>query len=251
MKPLSEIVKASKVHQIVLSHGEVDNLPHMRIADLKSKMSENYTLWTEEKILELLRTEFPPEVLAAYTKLKPLAFKADLARYCIIYTYGGLYIDLLATLIDTTVLDQLNSDDSDVILFRDVPMAKLSYVISNTIFWFKEPKHEILHNLIFSVVENINTKRYGSHFHSVTGPIAFGEEVVKYQLSRDSSTILIGDTTMDDWTPFHTFNSTEIAYPLKFSSRRPMNSEYENEVPSGYESGTKYYQMWLDRDIFY
>jgi mannosyltransferase OCH1-like enzyme len=33
-------------------------------------------------------------VLACYDKLNPNAFKADLFRYSVVYTYGGCYLDI-------------------------------------------------------------------------------------------------------------------------------------------------------------
>ena len=37
---------------------------------------------------------FNENVLYAYNKLAPYAYKADLARYCILYLHGGIYIDM-------------------------------------------------------------------------------------------------------------------------------------------------------------
>jgi hypothetical protein len=38
--------------------------------------------------------EYPPDVLTAYDRLIPTAFKADLWRYCVLYKYGGVYLDI-------------------------------------------------------------------------------------------------------------------------------------------------------------
>ena len=50
-----------------------------------------YTLYSKEMLLEIIAKEFGKEVLSAFNKLKPYAYKADLARYCISYLYGGWY----------------------------------------------------------------------------------------------------------------------------------------------------------------
>jgi hypothetical protein len=38
--------------------------------------------------------EYPPDVLMAYDRLIPTAFKSDLWRYCVLYKYGGVYLDV-------------------------------------------------------------------------------------------------------------------------------------------------------------
>jgi hypothetical protein len=43
---------------------------------------------------EQFLTQFPPEVLAAFQSLKPGAYKADLWRLCILYQFGGIYMDI-------------------------------------------------------------------------------------------------------------------------------------------------------------
>jgi len=42
---------------------------------------------------EFIAREYPPDVLMAYDRLIPTAFKADLWRYCVLYKYGGVYLD--------------------------------------------------------------------------------------------------------------------------------------------------------------
>ena len=42
---------------------------------------------------EFIGREYPPDVLMAYDRLIPTAFKADLWRYCVLYKYGGVYLD--------------------------------------------------------------------------------------------------------------------------------------------------------------
>ena len=52
-----------------------------------------YRLYNDNDIKSFLASWFNPEVLQAYELLKPYAFKADLARYCLLYVYGGYYFD--------------------------------------------------------------------------------------------------------------------------------------------------------------
>lgn len=249
MKSLYDIAINSPVHQILLARGDLDTLPTQKIDAMKSLFKGDYTLWTEEKIVTLLKDKFSPEVLEAYLSIKPLAFKADLARYCIVYTYGGWYFDILLSVQETSVLKYLDYRH-DAILFRDIPFTDVSISIANTLFWFKEPGHEILRNLIDRVVSNILTKNYGPHAHSVTGPIAFGIEVAKYQIENPGYTFAVGDSLMIGNKPSHGFNIIELKDTKIFSSRRAMDKEYPELLPSGYEIGSTYFELWRRRAIF-
>ena len=51
-------------------------------------------LFHDEDCRSFIEREYPPDVLMAYDRLIPTAFKADLWRYCVLYKYGGAYLDV-------------------------------------------------------------------------------------------------------------------------------------------------------------
>ena len=51
-------------------------------------------LFDDEDCRRMIEKNFDPQVLAAYDKLIPGAFKADLWRYCVLYLHGGVYLDI-------------------------------------------------------------------------------------------------------------------------------------------------------------
>ena len=51
-------------------------------------------LFHDAECRAFISREFPDDVLYAYDNLIPTAFKADLWRYCILYKYGGVYLDI-------------------------------------------------------------------------------------------------------------------------------------------------------------
>jgi mannosyltransferase OCH1-like enzyme len=79
---------------------------HWHSKQLLPKMSENYTklknenpeleffLFDENDSREFIKNNFNSEVLNAYNKLLPCAYKADLWRYCVLYINGGIYLDI-------------------------------------------------------------------------------------------------------------------------------------------------------------
>ena len=51
-------------------------------------------LFHDQDCRSFIEREYPPDVLMAYDRLIPTAFKADLWRYCVLYKYGGAYLDV-------------------------------------------------------------------------------------------------------------------------------------------------------------
>jgi hypothetical protein len=51
-------------------------------------------LFNDADCRAFIENEYPPDVLRAYDRLIPTAFKADLWRYCVLYKYGGVYLDV-------------------------------------------------------------------------------------------------------------------------------------------------------------
>lgn len=249
MTTLYDVAIASPVHQILLSSGPLDRIPTEKIEHTEAIFNGVYTLWTEDSIVELLKTNFEPKVLDAYNSIKPLAFKADLARYCIVYVYGGWYLDVLASIVNPELLKYIKNDRQGII-FRDIPLNDNPLVISNTVFWFKDPKNKVLKKLIDRVVFNILSRNYGNHPHSVSGPVAFGAEVAANQLNAATYDFAIGTSLMIDNRISHCFSWTGIPDTQIFSQRRAMNEEFEDLVPTGYETSSTYFKMWENREIF-
>lgn len=54
----------------------------------------NYIVWDDNKIRELLISKFDKKYIETYDNYKIFAQKADFARYAILYTYGGIYLDM-------------------------------------------------------------------------------------------------------------------------------------------------------------
>lgn len=249
---LYDLAIQSPVHQILLSHSEIDKVPESQVAALKSNFPGPHTLWYEDKIVDLIQSNFDKSVLEAYRSIKPLAFKADLARYCILYTYGGWYFDLFVEIKDANILKKFD-EDMEFIFFREIPVPPFGAVYStaNTLFWVKNAKNTILAKTIDRTVDNILNKRYNNHPFAVTGPMVFGREIANYQLSNDDHKLLIGDCQLVDSRPTHVFNVIGEPNALVFSSKRGIGEDTSSMVPTGYESHPNgYYQMWLDRDIF-
>ena len=59
-------------------------------------MNDNINLeyYDDTGARDFIINNYPSEVLWAYDKLIPGAYKADLWRYCVLYINGGIYVDI-------------------------------------------------------------------------------------------------------------------------------------------------------------
>jgi mannosyltransferase OCH1-like enzyme len=109
----------------------------------------------------------------AYKILKPGAYKADLWRLCILYKYGGIYIDAYAT--------------PFVSLKKMLPKYSFVSILDASIygkgihngFIMAKRHHPFLKQCIEDIVENVNNKFYGKSSLDITGPIALSKAINK------------------------------------------------------------------------
>lgn len=86
-----------------------------------------------------MKSQMGEVVLKCYDKLIPNAYKADLWRYSVVYTYGGCYIDIgfmAAASISTLI-------SSSTIFLSSVDDVVGNYAL-NSAFFCTTPKNKIL-----------------------------------------------------------------------------------------------------------
>ena len=141
----------------------------------------NYLFYNDNECETFIKENFEFSVYEAYTKLVPGAYKADLWRYCILYFYGGIYIDIKYECINNfKFIDLINEKRLfPHVLDRKMGWAKKQVGFYNG-FMISKPKNMFLMKLINKVVENVRTKFYGLNCLHPTGPllvaITFEEE---------------------------------------------------------------------------
>ncbi|OYX25147.1 MAG: hypothetical protein B7Z10_07205 [Rhodobacterales bacterium 32-66-7] len=141
-------------------------------------------LFEQDEIRSILADCFDREVLAAYDALLPYAFRADLARYCLLYQFGGLYSDLSYLHVQPIILQQ----EKDLILFRDLPGLNPPYALSNSVI-LARPEHPLMEAAIRQIVAHHLAGFVGTSSLQVTGPHMLG----KLQQARpEDRSVLIG-----------------------------------------------------------
>lgn len=140
------------------------------IEQLKLKNSNyNYYFYTDEDILDFIKTNYSTEIYNAYNKLQIGAAKADFWRYLVLYKYGGVYLDL-----DSYITISLD----DFILNQDKAIVTRENNYGHFVQWCLLIKsgHPILQYTIENVLKKIFEKKE-TRLNYITGPPVLSESI--------------------------------------------------------------------------
>ena len=238
-----------KIHQILITDNNTipEKLPDYGDYCQKETLSfyegQDYKLWSGNEIENFLSAQFSQIVVDTYHKLKPYSYKADLARYCLLYVYGGLYFDLNTRFINPFVIDQY--DPASLFVFRDYHLVnKKSWSASTTIMYAK-PNSPVLETAIDILVTNVKNNNYGHAPHMVTGPGVLGQAIMQNDpMLTNTNGELICLLPMHEmkWFGFVQDNGNIVAF------RKPVMAGDLTSL--GYEYVNNYFEMWNNLDIY-
>lgn len=216
------------IHQIWFQ-GE-ENIPeHLKVyhkswIDMNPKYEVK--VWDEKSIQEVLIKFNDKETTDMYNNYVYMIQKIDLAKYVILYIYGGIYIDM-----DIKCLKPITDEflgDNDVILselvynffhaslFVCVGHNAMEKIINNGVI-MTVPKHPILLYTIEQAKKNKNSFYYNInkpiYVFSSTGPICLTLATKKFKSENESSKIKIIDETYFEACDLIQVNNEECKFP--------------------------------------
>ena len=207
----------------------------------------HYTRHNGESLRAFITQHFDREVVAAFDKLRPYAYKADLGRYCLLYQHGGWYADI-SILIRQPVGPV--GPDVDLVYFFDlgdgvVPGRSL-FDVSNSLIYAK-PRQSILEQAIRTVVRHCQEEYYGTSIYCPTGPGVLGAAIASQPRSRRHLT-----GHLMALTPNHPRRNLSFVLPdgqiLALFKKGWMPP---GEVLFGKREGTNNYaDLWVQRRIY-
>jgi hypothetical protein len=245
-----------KIHQILIN--DTNKLPdefpefhNICIEQIKKLYpDEEYHLYSGEELEEIIKDNFHRDVYTSYKKLKPYACKADLVRYCLLYLYGGLYIDLNLYFINTIP----DLDELGFFAFRDIiKSSKRSWSVANSII-FSSKKSKIMKKCIDIVVENCKKEYYGISVLDVSACIVLGKAIMTANEDID----YISTAGELSWIKpkkekKYKYN---IAYLMDVGDkiiayRKPVNKNNSGDISYlGFNGTNNYVKMWEERDVY-
>lgn len=131
----------------------------------------DFLFFDDEACEDFIEKHFEHDIQEAFLQIIPGAFRADLFRYCYLYIYGGIYLDInkkfLVNL--STFIEPIH----DMVLVQDrMPKGIFQAFIAIV------PKHPLMYNTIKTCVHNIQNK-VSKDVLEITGPIVLQDEFIK------------------------------------------------------------------------
>jgi len=165
-KTIIQTFHTNKIHEELYN-----NIELMR----KLNPEYDYRLITDEEGIELMKQNFSPRVLSAFQQLKLGAAKGDFIRYIALFLFGGVYVDLDASI--QLDLNTLISPNNEFVFFinGDINLEQFCFMI--------RPKHEIMLKIIEEMVIRIENKE--GNIFKATGPTLFNDVV--YNMMNNTS----------------------------------------------------------------
>lgn len=203
-----------------------------RVELLKSQNPRfEHHLFDDNDCREFIKKYFRSDVLNAYDRLIPGAYKADLWRYCVLFINGGIYLDIKFICNNNFKLIEL-TEKEHFVKDRILPLS-----IYNALMVCKAG-NPFLYKCIRSIVNNVNNNYYGSSPLHPTGPILLGNIILRNKLKLNIDMK-------------HYENGGYIIYKNRFIISTEYN-EYNSERTKTYENKNlkRYDAMWNEKNIY-
>ena len=202
-----------------------------------------HKLYSDTDIKKFMRDSFGDEVIAAYNKLAPYAYKSDLARYCILHEIGGWYLDIGLRLSGTRINIPENIS---LIAFRDQPYSHTfsSFACANGAIYAK-PKHPAVAKAIELSIQNIHSNYYGISPLCPTGPTLWGRAIA---ITGIDSSYFFGDFM--DLTPAHHKKNKAMVLPDGSILGYHKQSGGGNLESLGAQGTNNYNKLWHTRSVY-
>ena len=187
-------------------------------------------IFDDAECATFLTANFPPEVVAAFHSLRPGAYKADLWRYCVLYIYGGIYMDIKLRPTDDFRLSSLlvrEQFTNDGVYTQD---GKKHYSVYNGLMSCKK-ESPILLKAIVQIIVNVSRKYYGPTQWSITGPRLLA---ALYEASSDIEPLYY----------VHFGPSTNQTIKLNNKNVFTEYDGYRSDIHSNYSS------LWTSRQVY-
>jgi mannosyltransferase OCH1-like enzyme len=126
----------------------------------------SHYLYDDREIDEFMRDYYNGRIYNAFCKLAIGAARADLWRYCVLYKYGGVYLDIDAAIIKSLDEGLIRVDD-DAVITRE----QVAGLFNQWILIFSKA-HPLLKAVIDECVENIESRSSNNILH-LTGSTVF------------------------------------------------------------------------------
>jgi hypothetical protein len=239
--PNSSVISSTTIPKRIIQTWRKDISKDMEYAIRVTKELNpdfDYVFYDDSDCEIFLKKHFDSSVLCAYNMLIPTAFRADLWRYCYLYIYGGIYMDIKSIL--QVPLYKILEKNPDLILVKDI----FPTFIYNG-FIGSPPNHPLLKLTIDMVVEQILNRDKRSDPYDITGPHVFGrayniwngkDEHYQDPLSCSTNTFIVISDKLSGGNIFHD-EKDQIVYYKSYSTYYKKDNLQNNHYSTLWSQG--------------
>jgi len=243
-----DFVNNQKIPKVIYQTFETDDVPSGMYDSINSWINKNtdyeHYFFNHESRLEFIEKHFNKDVLDAYLRLLPGAFKADLWRCCVLYINGGVYVD--ADMICLKSLSELIEANDEFLITRDDPMSKK--FLANG-FIGSVPKHPFLKKMIDNIVDNVKNLKQ-RYYLDISGPELFGKSVNDVCGRTEHDEFNLGIEIINGYTIkvlLHDFKTKSF----KYLDEQILITEYPDKINemNGINNRT-FYSMYQNGEVY-
>jgi len=230
----------------------------------KANPEFRHHLYDNDDCREFMKNNFDKDVLDAFDRLIPGAYKADLWRYCVLYKNGGVYLDIKFEPINNfKFIDLMDREnfvlerpyiDNKITLKSELELYNSSNYYNkikpkiDESFWKNKqlglynalmickPNNETLKICIEEIVKNVKNKYYGHNPLYPTGPGLLGDIYFKGDMNKTQNMEL-----------FNGFKGNVI-----ISKKKEILKHYDEYREEQKKNGKSqhYWLIWKNKQIY-
>lgn len=225
--------------------GDLSDLVTQNIQSFKAAHpGEGHVLFREAALIEFISAHFDAEVLSAFRTLRPYAYKADLAKYCLLYEQGGVYADL-----SYAFVRGVPRDKQRLSVFRDF-LSSTPWDTSLGVVAAPR-RHRALVKAIELVCANVKRQYYGPTALCPTGPTLFGKAIA---MTCDAEDLIVGEAVWLTLPPSGGAEpSQEPSHCLQHGKELVAIKRKKGGGPLselGISSGNRYNRLWRSGEVY-
>ena len=219
------------IPQIIFQTWHTKSLPPLMFRAVQKIRKHNpnfqYRLYDDNDCRIFIKKHFKPDVLDAYDRLIPGAYKADLWRYCVLFIRGGIYLDIKYAPYKGFKFINLCESEHYVL---DADNAGIYNALMVSL-----PGNQILYKSIREIVSNVQNKYYGNSCLSPTGP-----KLLTNFISTNDPLVDLKHSLIDADNKFIYYQNIPV-----------LKTYNGHDMEKSYASIRKYYcDLWNERNIY-
>jgi len=186
-------------------------------------------LYDEIECRAFIQMHFQKDIVEAYDTLIPCSYKSDLWRFCILYIYGGVYVDIK--------YKPMNG-------FRFIGLTDKEYFVRDadpenvyTALIVTMPRNGKLLQSIQQIVQNVKVRFYGNCPLEPTGP-----KLLKLYFTPKEK---------ENMKLYHAYQENINKYYIVYDDRIILQFyQYYREEQARHQKKKRYIDLWLEKKIY-